>query len=299
MTEVSTLSPSPPSMGDQAVPAPSSPQPLPSETPIPKSSLYGDRAVMGNPTLQTGVKTSTSPGSPDKNIVATSLLATNSAGDPQVEVLAATDAEINGKNALSGHIEAQGSEPEQQMPPSPELNPSPNLYPNVEVSHISNPAPSMNAPPERPPSSIPVSSEHLTTFNPAPSHPSQDSTADPSSEAQAEPQTAQNPSTPNTPSTARMALEPPCTPSKADPPAVLVQELGGNFVPPSYTRPAPDTLSYLESASLMSGTLESLSGIGEDGSSVGSDSEINGPIRRTDKYGFLGGTQYSEARWVE
>uniref|UniRef100_A0A7N8Y2T1 TBC1 domain family, member 10b n=1 Tax=Mastacembelus armatus TaxID=205130 RepID=A0A7N8Y2T1_9TELE len=47
--------------------------------------------------------------------------------------------------------------------------------------------------------------------------------------------------------------------------------------------------------SLMSGTLESLSGLGEDGSSVGSDSEINGlTVRRTDKYGFLGGNQYSE-----
>ncbi|XP_012991347.4 TBC1 domain family member 10B isoform X2 [Esox lucius] len=46
---------------------------------------------------------------------------------------------------------------------------------------------------------------------------------------------------------------------------------------------------------MMSGTLESLSGIGEDGSSIGSDSEINGlAVRRTDKYGFLGGTQYSE-----
>uniref|UniRef100_A0A8C9ZQ22 TBC1 domain family, member 10b n=1 Tax=Sander lucioperca TaxID=283035 RepID=A0A8C9ZQ22_SANLU len=48
--------------------------------------------------------------------------------------------------------------------------------------------------------------------------------------------------------------------------------------------------------SLMSGTLESLSGLGEDGSSVGSDSEINGmAVRRTDKYGFLGGSQYSES----
>ncbi|KAM4608123.1 uncharacterized protein O3C94_022953 [Discoglossus pictus] len=57
--------------------------------------------------------------------------------------------------------------------------------------------------------------------------------------------------------------------------------------------PAPDTLSYLDSVSLMSGTLESLS-ILDDASSLGSDSEINGiPYRRTDKYGFLGGNQYS------
>ncbi|XP_066485051.1 TBC1 domain family member 10B [Tiliqua scincoides] len=60
--------------------------------------------------------------------------------------------------------------------------------------------------------------------------------------------------------------------------------------------PAPDTLSYLDSVSLMSGTLESLTGPGfaDDASSMGSDSEINGmPYRKTDKYGFIGGTQYS------
>ncbi|XP_015414877.1 PREDICTED: TBC1 domain family member 10B isoform X2 [Myotis davidii] len=55
--------------------------------------------------------------------------------------------------------------------------------------------------------------------------------------------------------------------------------------------PAPDTLSYLDSVSLMSGTLESLV---DDASSMGSDSEINGlALRKTDKYGFLGGSQYS------
>ncbi|XP_070800480.1 TBC1 domain family member 10B [Pituophis catenifer annectens] len=59
---------------------------------------------------------------------------------------------------------------------------------------------------------------------------------------------------------------------------------------------ASDTLSYLDSVSLMSGTLESLTGPGflDDGSSLGSDSEINGlAYRKTDKYGFLGGSQYS------
>uniref|UniRef100_A0A4W6CF17 TBC1 domain family, member 10b n=1 Tax=Lates calcarifer TaxID=8187 RepID=A0A4W6CF17_LATCA len=57
-----------------------------------------------------------------------------------------------------------------------------------------------------------------------------------------------------------------------------------------------NTLAAQSGASLMSGTLESLSGLGEDGSSVGSDSEINGlTVRRTDKYGFLGGSQYSES----
>uniref|UniRef100_A0A673NIL9 TBC1 domain family member 10A-like n=1 Tax=Sinocyclocheilus rhinocerous TaxID=307959 RepID=A0A673NIL9_9TELE len=99
---------------------------------------------------------------------------------------------------------------------------------------------------------------------------------------------------------AKMTPEPPCTPSKTESPTVLVQESSGSLVLPSaYSRPAPDTLSYLESASLMSGTLESLSGLGEDGSSVGSDSEINGPVRGTDKYGFLGGARYSEGSEAE
>uniref|UniRef100_A0A8C3H7U3 TBC1 domain family member 10B n=1 Tax=Chrysemys picta bellii TaxID=8478 RepID=A0A8C3H7U3_CHRPI len=70
----------------------------------------------------------------------------------------------------------------------------------------------------------------------------------------------------------------------------------GPGIPPPRRPPAPDTLSYLDSVSLMSGTLESLSGPGflDDVSSLGSDSEINGlAYRRTDKYGFLGGNQES------
>lgn len=97
---------------------------------------------------------------------------------------------------------------------------------------------------------------------------------------------------PATPSASKRALEPPGTPT------LVVQESPGPTLAPPAPRggPALDSLSYLESASLMSGTLESLSGLGEDGSSVGSDSEINGLVmRRTDKYGFLGGTQYSES----
>lgn len=114
------------------------------------------------------------------------------------------------------------------------------------------------------------------------------------------PAPAPKPNSPTTPGASKRALEPPGTPSRTEPPALVVQESGPMLPLPSSTRPAPDTLSYLESASLMSGTLESLSGLGEDGSSVGSDSEINGmSMRRTDKYGFLGGTQYSESRWVE
>ncbi|XP_069507751.1 TBC1 domain family member 10B-like [Ambystoma mexicanum] len=57
--------------------------------------------------------------------------------------------------------------------------------------------------------------------------------------------------------------------------------------------PAPDSMSYLDSVSMMSGTVESLSLL-DDASSLGSDSEVNGmSYRRTDKYGFLGGNQFS------
>ncbi|XP_062342109.1 TBC1 domain family member 10B-like [Osmerus eperlanus] len=103
---------------------------------------------------------------------------------------------------------------------------------------------------------------------------------------------------PNTP-TPFKGSEPPNSPSRGvppSPPVLVIQEPAPPFsLPNSQPRPALDSLSYLESASMMSGTLESLSGLGEDGSSVGSDSEVNGQaVRRTDKYGFLGGNQYSE-----
>ncbi|KAF6271788.1 TBC1 domain family member 10B [Rhinolophus ferrumequinum] len=85
------------------------------------------------------------------------------------------------------------------------------------------------------------------------------------------------------------------TVTPAPEPAENSQDLGSmSSLGPGISGPrgqAPDTLSYLDSVSLMSGTLESLA---DDVSSLGSDSEINGlALRKTDKYGFLGGTQYS------
>uniref|UniRef100_A0A8D0DKE6 TBC1 domain family member 10B n=1 Tax=Salvator merianae TaxID=96440 RepID=A0A8D0DKE6_SALMN len=98
---------------------------------------------------------------------------------------------------------------------------------------------------------------------------------------------------------------PPTTPEGLAPPELSAsephQDMGSQFsLGPSVPKapPAPDTLSYLDSVSLMSGTLESLTGPGflDDASSLGSDSEINGlAYRKTDKYGFLGGSQYSVA----
>ncbi|KAH1171979.1 hypothetical protein KIL84_007597 [Mauremys mutica] len=94
---------------------------------------------------------------------------------------------------------------------------------------------------------------------------------------------------------------PTATEGPADLGSTASQDMGsqsslGPGIPPPRPPPAPDTLSYLDSVSLMSGTLESLSGPGflDDVSSLGSDSEINGlAYRRTDKYGFLGGNQHS------
>uniref|UniRef100_A0A8C5K939 TBC1 domain family, member 10b n=1 Tax=Jaculus jaculus TaxID=51337 RepID=A0A8C5K939_JACJA len=85
------------------------------------------------------------------------------------------------------------------------------------------------------------------------------------------------------------------TVTPAPEPAENFQDLGStSSLGPGISGPrgqAPDTLSYLDSVSLMSGTLESLA---DDVSSLGSDSEINGVVlRKTDKYGFLGGSQYS------
>ncbi|XP_004705721.1 TBC1 domain family member 10B [Echinops telfairi] len=85
------------------------------------------------------------------------------------------------------------------------------------------------------------------------------------------------------------------TVTPAPEPAESTQDLGStSSLGPGIPGPrgqAPDTLSYLDSVSLMSGTLESLA---DDVSSMGSDSEINGlALRKTDKYGFLGGSQYS------
>ncbi|KAM4698722.1 TBC1 domain family member 10B [Rhinophrynus dorsalis] len=116
--------------------------------------------------------------------------------------------------------------------------------------------------------------------------------------------TSLSPSRVNDPSSPQrnMSSKPPLpTPPRSNlypgpPPSVPEQELRHETSSLSSYRmkaPAPDTLSYLDSVSLMSGTMESLTLL-DDASSVGSDSEINGiPYRKTDKYGFLGGSQFS------
>lgn len=221
------------------------------------------------------------------------------ASDPAAAELFKPETETS---ALSSEPSAQSEV--QPASPSPELNPGPNLYPNVHVTH--NPNPVMDdgkltagQGQAAAAASNPVSAPPASTA----------AAAAPEGEKPPPPQEAQNPQSqppppplpqkPDTPGEARKA-ELPSTPTRAEHPSPtvpLIHEPAAPLqLPNPNPRPAPDTLSYLESASLMSGTLESLSGLGEDGSSVGSDSEINGlAVRRTDKYGFLGGNQYSEA----
>lgn len=318
MAEVSTLTPSPPAMTEQPV----SSHPLPSEspktTPIPKSALYGDRAVMGNPTLPAGLRETAISLSSSVEVTLTpakssssSAAASESTGVPQAETTPCLeretpDASNEPSNEHSVENEPQGTAKEQQMPSSPGHNPSANPQPSASAN---NPTTSSDAPPHYPPPPVPTASENtenVSNLNPT--------VSDMQVEGNQLPLEAQQPSTttmkqqdqnpnhnpcqdpkPYT-SSPKTLPEPPFTPSKIEPPSLIVPDSTPSLVLPSiHARPAPDTLSYLESASLMSGTLESLSGLGEDGSSVGSDSEINGQVfRRTDKYGFLGGAQYTD-----
>ncbi|KAF5894740.1 TBC1 domain family member 10B [Clarias magur] len=155
--------------------------------------------------------------------------------------------------------------------------------------------------PERGKEDVPTEPDHSTQQNISPE--ASGGAADPG----VPPFPAQNPTTtqinPTSNSTSSPPQSPPCiAPFVSDPPSLVVPDSPVLFVvpPPVHSGPALDTLSYLESASMMSGTLESLSGIGDDGSSLGSDSELNGPVmKRTDKYGFLGGSQYSDGNVVD
>lgn len=298
MAELSTLSPSPPPLGDpHAAPPILSPPPAPpasskppsesvKESPVPKSSLYNDKALTG------GTSAAFSGGSP--STLSQSRSPTKAAcptcPPPLVQKAASqTEEPAGGKTetgananklqteAVAEHLKT-GNEPSElaaepsglQGSPAPDLNPGP----NQDVS--SNPV---------------MDAGQSVSSNPTPQPLQRAQTPQPEPPAPLSPK-------PDAASHARKEERPP-TPSRAgqcSPTVPLIHEPTALFSNPN-RKPAPDNLSYLESASLMSGTLESLSGLGEDGSSIGSDSEINGlTIRRTDKYGFLGGTQYSEGR---
>ncbi|XP_074552574.1 TBC1 domain family member 10B [Halichoeres trimaculatus] len=333
MAELSTLSPSPPALGDphaapsipptSAVPGPNSAAPEPArEIPLPKSSLYNDKALTGNtPAAQPGGSPLTfqPPSSPPK-LTDTPLTLSVHEAAPQREESVGGDTETSAQVIKQGPMTHDPAAPEltnteagtsieqsetsaeselQMASPSPDLNPGPNLYPNVHVTH--NPNPVMDAGQLKAGEPQIPAASNITP--PAPS----DTSCPPGEEKSQPPQQAQNPQSqppplspkPETPSEVKTA-ELPTTPTRAEHPSPTVPLINEPAcalpLPNPNPRPAPDTLSYLESASLMSGTLDSLSGLGEDGSSVGSDSEINGmAVRRTDKYGFLGGNQYSES----
>lgn len=340
MAELSTLSPSPPALGDphtapsippssSALPAANSP---PSESArekvLPMSSLYNDKALgRRSPAPQPGSPplTLVSPSSPPKPAAETPGLLLGCDATSTIVASgsdAVTEAHVITQEAVTGHpagsgppiIETETPEVSREPPvqseaqpasPSPEVNSGPNLYPNVHVTHNPNPVmddcqqTAINTPVATSTSPAPADTAETTTTAAAAA--AADGEKPQSPEQAQKPQSQPPPVSPkpNTPVDVRKP-DLPSTPSRAEPPSPTIPLIQEPECALPYRnpnpRPAPDTLSYLESASLMSGTLESLSGLGEDGSSVGSDSEINGlAVRRTDKYGFLGGTQYSES----
>lgn len=335
MAELSTLSPSPPALGDpHAAPSipPSSPSlPAPNisatestrENSIAKSSVCNDGNLSGNSpaahegdvslSLQSFTTPPTLPPETQMTFLGHDPASQREAsvkdpepgdqiipqqmkpGDPAKALLLITETET----PLLGSV---ASLQDKEQPASPELNSGPNLYPNVHVTH--NPRPGMDV------GQLPAGQPQvINASNPTSGSPDSSDTAAPAAaagEGQPQPvEQAQRPQTPlpphspqpDTPNSARKA-DLPLTPTRVEhhsPTLPLIHE-PPYAIPLPKPRPAPDTLSYLESASLMSGTLESLSGLGDDGSSIGSDSEINGlAVKRTDKYGFLGGSQYSES----
>ncbi|XP_024289466.1 TBC1 domain family member 10B isoform X1 [Oncorhynchus tshawytscha] len=386
MAEISALIPSPPAIGDthaapsfpipstaSSPPSSTTPEP-PKENPIPKSSLYGDKAsltlTVPGETLPSHPPSPKSPKrggrgpppSPPKRVssaltpetpvppplisperpVALPVIALGTPAIPPVDValcqgegVKETDMEAGaspmlavkqevsnpgGKELLNapseGPTQAHSEQEVQgvtQQTTSPScLNLTPNLYPSVHVTVNTNPATDYAQPQsmvESPPPPAP-------TYTPPPPDSTQTAAAAaPEAQNPQPPKESQNPHPnpqpppkldtpslspiPETSSQSPRMAELPNTPSRAGHPSPPVIQEPVSFSLPYPRAPAPDTLSYLESASMMSGTLESLSGLGEDGSSIGSDSEINGlAVRRTDKYGFLGGTQYSEGRWA-
>ncbi|XP_033826887.1 TBC1 domain family member 10A-like [Periophthalmus magnuspinnatus] len=296
MAELSTLPSSPP-LTDPLLPK--SDSQMDSVPPIPKSSLYGNKtASAAPPEFQVPLDIQASPDpSPSKAVPQNA--APSSVQDPP---LPGQDPGSNDKtsplqnnlqqteNHVCKEMGAAGI-PNVSNSQSPEI--APTLYPSVQFTQSSENVNVQSETPQIAPLSDSVCAkmdEEDLTKTPPPLQVVQEVTVTreslnpPVSQLKPEgeePETEGSPSVP-------VINEP------------EVMSSGSPTLPPPHPvmprPPAPDTLSYLESASLMSGTMESLSGLGEDGSSIGSDSEINGlAVRRTDKYGFLGGSQYSES----
>ncbi|XP_018588274.2 TBC1 domain family member 10B [Scleropages formosus] len=307
MAEITALTPSPPGLGESHIsptlpnpselhPHPKSPAESSKHSPVLKSALYGDSSVVGP---LRGLKETTPDGkgpppTPPKpgHIKLNREGASGSESGPRIPTspLVGQGACHPGKGAevinaqqvdlQIGH-EIVGVKAEIQSP-SPNSNPNPSLSPNVTANQGPNPSADgqVSGAPETLPPQLLVSTAPVTGTATAEAQ-AQQQGHDPQAKALATPKKAEHPVS------ARMELP-------GSPIPIVQEPAPAAFMPSQHPRPAPDTLSYLESASLMSGTLESLSGLGED-SSVGSDSEINGMVfRRTDKYGFLGGAQYTD-----
>ncbi|KAM4597719.1 TBC1 domain family member 10B isoform 1-T3 [Polymixia lowei] len=345
MAEISTLTPSPPALGDSHVapcsPPPSTDLPAPNslatestkEVHSPKSSLYNDKALIGtkppaqDPIPSTQTLMQGPPPTPPKPVPAGGRAGNPAPPSvdgavPQSQELAGKDVEpgeapiqvVEQESSNPGAVDPSSAMPEtttppseplaqgaaQEASPSPDLNPGPNLYPSVHVTHNPNPVTDdAQFTVSQPQADTPPASPGAAQIPPPMTAQAEERNSQPQQVQAPQTQPPTQSPAPDTPGGARKP-EPPSTPSRAEHPSPsvpVIHEPAPSLPMPSplpRPRPAPDTLSYLESASLMSGTLESLSGL-DDGSSVGSDSEINGlTVRRTDKYGFLGGNQYSE-----
>lgn len=321
MAELSALTTSGPALGDpHAAPSiPPSPPPLaapgvsapesPGENAVAKSSLCNDNAANTPAARAGGVSLSLQPVSappalpPDTPMTflgrdpASQSEASGKDSEPPADVIKQEmEPARAGPRVPETETPLLASHQGEEQPTSPGSKSGPNLYPDVHVTH--NPRAGVDA------GQLPAGQPQvINTSNPTSgSLNSSDADAAAAAAQEEEPRPLEQAQQPQTdpPSEARKA-ELPLTPTRAEQPSPtipLIHEPAYSVALPNPNpRPAPDTLSYLESASLMSGTLESLSGLGDDGSSIGSDSEINGlTVRRTDRYGFLGGSQYSDGR---
>uniref|UniRef100_A0A1A7WES2 TBC1 domain family, member 10B n=1 Tax=Iconisemion striatum TaxID=60296 RepID=A0A1A7WES2_9TELE len=316
MAELSTLSPSPPPLGDSHAATPFAPSASAlsattnltsesiKETPVPKSSLYNDKALTGNthatfsggsPLIPNQTRSPTKVASETTPQSLLQIAASQTQESSENEKVTGVNV-IKQKTVTSDQAVAEISNPEaetseqasaaQKTEPEASLSPDPNPGPNQDVSY--NPNPVMGDGP------VTVSQSQMSADS---AHtPASSSSLAAADEDKPQPlKQAQNPQLGPPPLSPKPNA--PTTPTRAgqsSPTVPLVHEPTIPLLNPN-RKPALDNLSYLESASMISGTFESLSGLGEDGSSVGSDSEINGlTIKRTDKYGFLGGNQYSE-----
>lgn len=320
MAELSALTTSGPALGDPhaapSIPPSSSPLPAPNisapesprENAIAKSSLCNDNAA-NPPAAHAGDASlslqpvSAPPALPSDTPMtflghdpSSQMEASGKDSDPRAHVIKQEmEPAEPARPSETPLLASAASHQSEEHPTSPELKSGPNLYPDVHVTHNPRAGVDVGPLPAGQPQVINTSNPTSASLNSSDAA-EEEKPRPPEQAQQPQPRLPPPSDTPNE----AMKAELPLTPTRAEQPSPtipLIHEPAYSVpLPNPNPRPAPDTLSYLESASLMSGTLESLSGLGDDGSSIGSDSEINGlTVRRTDRYGFLGGTQYSDS----